>query len=117
MEQTGEGIGTRLARWVFLAAAVACAAINGSFFSPLFDPIFFLIRPFAPAFLSYLPNSLLYFTSLMIALVTLSLAGVPAAIYERIRRLPHSTPGSLLIWALVSVGLAYPALRALVSGD
>jgi hypothetical protein len=48
----------------------------------------------------------------------LLLAGIPAAIYERIRGLQQSTPGSLAIWLVATVLLTLPAiLRALALSE
>lgn len=117
MEEARVSIVTRVVRALLMAAAIAFAAINATYFSPLFDPIFFLLRPFAPAVLAFAPKALLYFTSLLIFLVTLALAGIPAAVYERVRGLPRSTAGSLLIWAVAAFGLAYPTLQAVLGSD
>ncbi|MFM9848537.1 MAG: hypothetical protein ACKVP3_15410 [Hyphomicrobiaceae bacterium] len=117
MEEARSSIAIRIVRAALLAAAIAFAAINGTYFSPVFDSIFFLLRPFSPAIMSFAPNSLLHFTSLLIFLVTLAVSGVPAAVYERIRGLPRSTVGSLLIWAIGAFVLAYPALQAMAGRD
>ena len=44
--------------------------------------------------------------------MTFLIGGVPAAIYERIRGLPESTPVSLGIWLVATALLALPALRS-----
>ena len=50
--------------------------------------------------------------------MTLLVAGIPAALYERVRRLQQSTPGSLTIWLLATLLLTLPAiLRALALSE
>ena len=104
-----------LKRDVLLVATAGLSLLNGMHFSPLFDPIFFLIRPFAPGFFLYMPMLLFYFTSLLISLATLLLAGVPAALYERIRGLRESTPMSLGIWLIATIVLTIPAIMGFLS--
>ena len=58
-----------------------------------------------------------YVTPLAIALMTLAIAGIPAAVYERIRGLKSSTAVSLAIWLGAAVLLALPAIMRAVAGD
>lgn len=104
-------------RDVLLVATVGASLLNGMHFSPLFDPILFLLKPFVAAVISS-PILLFYLTSIFISLVTLMLAGVPAAIYERVRGEKETTPVSLGIWLAVTIVLSLPGLRgALGVGD
>ena len=96
-------------RDVLLVATCALSLVNGMHFSPLFDPIFFLMRPFVAPILAS-PLLLFYLTSLFISLMTLVIAGIPAAIYERIRGHADSTPMSLGIWFLVTLVVSLPGL-------
>lgn len=100
-------------RDVFLAVTAGLSLLNGMHFSPYFDPAFILLRPFAAGFFVSSPLVLLYLTSLFVSLVTLLLGGVPAALYERLRGLPRSTPASLGIWAAGVALLAAPTLLGL----
>lgn len=102
-----------LQRDVLLAVAAGLSLLNGMHFSPFFDPAFILMRPFAAGFFVTSPLVLLYLTSMFVSLVTLLLGGVPAAIYERLRGLPRSTPVSLGIWAAGVALLAAPTLLGL----
>jgi len=96
-------------RDVLLVAAAAISLLNGMHFSPLFDPIFFLLRPFvAPLFSSGLV--LFYLTSIFISVMTLVIAGIPAAIYERIRGQPESSPVSIGIWLVSTILVALPGI-------
>ena len=99
-------------RDVLLVATAATSLLNGQGFSPIFDPIFFLLRPFiAGTFLST-PLVFFYVTSLFISLMTLLIAGVPAAIYERVRGFQSSTPISIGIWLIATALLSFPAVLA-----
>jgi hypothetical protein len=46
-----------------------------------------------------------------IAVVTLMLAGIPAALYERVRGLQFSSTASMAIWLIATVLLTMPAIR------
>lgn len=84
--------------------------LNGMHFSPFFDPFFILLKPFAPAFFISSPLLLFYFTSLLLSVATLMLAGVPAAIFERVTGRQKSDFASLGIWLLALLLFALPAL-------
>lgn len=94
---------------VLLVAAAATSLLNGMHFSPLFDPVFFLLRPFVVPLLSS-PIVLFYLTSIFISVMTLLIAGIPAAIYERVRGHAESTPISVGIWLVATVVLALPGI-------
>jgi hypothetical protein len=94
-------------------AAVCASAVNGAPFSPFFDPVLFLLRP-ALAPLPLNADALFYLTSVFISVVTLTLGGIPAAIWERSRGLPQSTWGSLLIWLVATLILAMPGILGAV---
>lgn len=96
-------------RDVLLVAAAAVSLVNGMHFSPLFDPIFFLLRPFVAPILSS-PLVLFYLTSIFISVMTLVVAGVPAALYERLRGQSQSSPVSIGIWFAATVVLALPGI-------
>lgn len=56
-----------------------------------------------------------YLTPVLIAVMTLAIAGIPAAIYERIRGLTFSSTTSLAIWLAATVLLSLPVLLSLFS--
>lgn len=96
-------------RDVLLVSAAAVSLLNGMHFSPIFDPVFFLLRPFvAQIFSSGLV--LFYLTSIFISVMTLVIGGVPAAIYERIRGQSESSPVSIGIWLVATIVLALPGI-------
>lgn len=110
--QPADGREALLKRDVLLIATAAASLVNGMHFSPYFEPVFILLRPFIAGTLLGTPLVLFYITSLFISLMTLLIAGVPAALYERFRGTPDSTPASLGIWLAGTLLLALPALLA-----
>lgn len=96
-------------RDVLLVVAAGASLLNGMHFSPLFDPVLFLLRPFVASILAS-PLVLFYFTSIFISVMTLLLAGIPAAIYERVRGHSESSPVSIGIWLVATLLLALPGI-------
>jgi len=96
-------------RDVLLVATVGASLLNGMHFSPLFDPVLFLLKPFVASLIAS-PLLLFYFTSILISLVTLMIGGIPAAIYERVRGESESTPISLGIWLVATLVASLPGL-------
>jgi len=121
-------------RGVPLVCLAAIAAFNGSLhalvfdsvsYSPVFDSVSYYVSTFAQgsyidAFVrGMLASPQLYqnATSIFIAAMTLLIAGIPAAIYERIRGLKSSTPVSLSIWLAAAALLSLPTIMQLINGD
>ncbi len=99
----------RIANGLLLAAAGSVALTNGLHSSPLFDAVLFLLRPAVPSLLAE-PRVLFHVTPVFIVAITLLLAGVPAAIYERIRGNSESTAISMGIWLAGTLLLAVPGI-------
>jgi hypothetical protein len=89
--------------------------LNGMHFSAYFDPVFILIKQFAPGFFITSPLLMFYFTSLFLSALTLAFGGVPAAIYERGKGLQESTPTSLWIWLGGIIVLTIPTLLGMTA--
>ena len=107
-----------LKRDLLLAATIGVAIVNGLDFSPAFDTVSFWLFSFARDSPLYDGDVFYYLTSVAISLMTLLLAGIPAALYERVRGLQQTTPGSLTIWLLATLLLTLPAiLRALALSE
>jgi hypothetical protein len=86
-------------RDAFVFGIVGFGAVNGMHFSPYFDPAFILLKPFIQVtFFTSSPIIIFYFTSLVVATLCIMIAGVPAAIYERVRGLKRSNAISFGIW-------------------
>lgn len=97
-------------RDVLLVATAATSLLNGQGFSPIFDPIFFLLRPFIVGTFLSTPLVFFYLTSIFISLMTLLIGGIPAAIYERVRGTAGSTPVSIGIWFGATAVLTIPTI-------
>jgi hypothetical protein len=93
-----------------LAATGLVALFNGTTFSPFFDSVAYLMYLNTRGYPLISPNLLFYVTPVPIALMTLMLAGIPAAIYERIRGLRTSTGVSLGIWLVATILLSLPTI-------
>lgn len=103
-------------RDVMMVATAGISLINGMHFSPWFDPVAILMKPFiAGTFLST-PLVFLYLVSMFVSAMTLLIAGVPAAIYERWKGLGETTPVSLYIWFGVTLLISMHALIAATGG-
>jgi hypothetical protein len=101
-----------------LLATVGLAAVNGLDFSPAFDAVSFWLYTFARGSPLFDGEVFFYLTSVAISAMTLLIAGVPAALYERARGLKQSTLGSLAIWLLATLLLTLPTiLRALALSE
>lgn len=97
-------------RDVMLVATAGLSLVSGMHFSPWFDPIAILLKPFLAGTFLGTPIVFLYITSIFISLMTLLIAGIPAAIYERVKGLGESTPVSLGIWLACTAVIGFRAL-------
>jgi hypothetical protein len=93
-----------------LVGIAGLSLLCGMHFSPYFDPAFLLVKFFGPAFFVGSPLILFYFTSLLVSTTALVLAGVPAAIFERVTGRERSDAVSLGIWLGGLLLLAIPVL-------
>lgn len=100
-----------LLRSLLLLLVAIAAMPNGMFFSPLFDSVLFMIPRTAAAFFIKGQTATFYLTGLTLWLFTLVLAGIPSAIYDRVRGLPAGSAVSLLIWLAMAVLLSIPSLQ------
>lgn len=102
-----------LKRDVLLVATAGLSLVNGMHFSPYFDPVFLLMKPFIAGTLISSPLVLLYLASIFASLMTLLIGGIPAALYERFRNQAESSSISLGIWLATILVLSIPSLAAL----
>ena len=100
-----------------LAGVLGVSGLNGVDISPVFDSVSYYLASFARGSPLFDADLFYYLTWLSISLMTLMLGGIPAAIYERARRLQHSTPASLAIWLLATVLLTLPLLLRVLAPE
>ena len=105
--------GRLLLRRLLLAATIALALLNGSELSPLFDAASFYLYGFVKDLPLFNVQAFSYLTSLALAVLTLLVAGIPPALYERARGFADSTPFSLALWLLFTLLLTLPTLGRL----
>jgi hypothetical protein len=102
-----------LSRDGYLIAIATLGLFNGMEFSPLFEGVYILLRPFWPGFLPAMPVILLYFASLILSVGTVLLGGVGGALYERMNGLTTSTTQSMRVWMLCTLALTLPTIGRL----
>ena len=94
---------------LFFVATVFVAIVNG-----LASPAILYVLIFAPVWAPTLfgpsGNTLVLLSSLIVSTGTLLLAGVPAALYERIAGLERSSPLSMGLWLAGAILLTLPGL-------
>lgn len=103
-------------RDVSMVATAGLSLVNGMHFSPWFDPVAILLKPFLAGTFFGTPLVSLYITSFFISAMTLLIAGVPAALYERWRGNSETSPTSLYIWLVATILFTAHALLAAASG-
>jgi hypothetical protein len=94
----------------FVIGIMALAILNG-IFSPF--AVFtgrLIILTLAPALLIAGPTLVAFFASLVAATATIILAGVPAALFERVTGRRGKDAASYAIWLITSAVLSFPAL-------
>jgi hypothetical protein len=98
-------------RMILVALLVAVALFNGTKWSPFYDPTAYVMHLNLRAYRLVSARTLYESAMLPIALLTLMLAGIPAALYERLRGLQSSSTASLAIWLVATVLLTLPTIR------
>jgi hypothetical protein len=98
-------------RGLLLMAAGAVASFNGSLWSPVFDSVSYFLDPAIRGFpMMNAARAYYYATPIVIMVTTLLIAGIPAAIYERLRGASTSTVVSITIWLFATVLLTLPTI-------
>ncbi len=114
----GEDRGDIMRRDAYILGIAGLAIVNGMHFSYYYIPAYFLMRPFVQiTFFTGSPIIASYLTSLLLSTFTVMLAGIPAAIYERLRGLKQSDGTTYMIWLGASVLLALPTIMNLGSAQ
>jgi hypothetical protein len=113
------GVAALLTRALLVVATLACAIFNGFGGQvPVFESVDQLLGTTLRGY-PYMTRAVIYayVTPVAITLMTLAIAGIPAALYERIRGLKWSTAVSLAIWLAATVLLALPAIMRAFETD
>jgi hypothetical protein len=98
-------------------ATLAASLLNG-WISPAFVPVAILVhRIWTPEFVPPSQTFLAYASSMTIAAATLLLAGVPAAIVERVRGQAQSDQVSMVVWLIGAVLLTLPGVPYLIAAS
>ncbi|ALK10685.1 hypothetical protein [Blastochloris viridis] len=97
-------------RNAYFVAIAFFATVNGLFNSAVLSFVFFHVLLLAPAILFGSAPLTFMFASLITATVTIIVAGIPAALYERLRGLDQSDDVSLWIWLAGTALLTLPAM-------
>jgi ribose/xylose/arabinose/galactoside ABC-type transport system permease subunit len=115
MPDDGDQRQDSMQRDVLLIATAAASLLNGQSFSPLLTMGAILLKPFVAGTLLASPIVFLYLSSLFVSLLTLLIAGIPAALYERMQGHTDSTPTSLGIWFAATLVLTLPTFMSMGS--
>lgn len=94
-------------RMTLLLLIAVVAMGNGLYFSPYFDKLLILIPRLSAPFFIKGPEATFYMTGFSLWMMTLALAGIPAALVDRVRNQPHGSILSLVIWLVVAMIITY----------
>lgn len=97
-------------RGLLLIAAAGIALFNGSLWSPFFDSVAYILYLTTRGFPLMTAARASDMTPVVIAVMTLMMAGIPAAVYERLRGLPTSTSVSIGVWLVATLLLTLPTI-------
>ncbi len=96
---------------MILFGILGLSILNGMHFSPWIDGAYLLMKPFLQvSFWISSPLIAFYFTSLALSTLTIMLAGIVAAIFERATGRKETDLASLYIWLGAALVLSIPAL-------
>ena len=90
---------------VLLIATAGASLLQGLPGSPVLFPVVTLLKIFLSGTILASPLVVTYLGSMLASAMTLVIAGIPAALYERFKGLQVSTTASLLIWLLATLAL------------
>ncbi len=94
----------------YLIGILGFGLISGMFSPILLKQMTAVVLILAPGLLISSPAVVVFLAYLLGATFTIMLAGIPAALYERITGARESTPMSLWIWLAGTAILALPAV-------
>ena len=94
-------------RMTLLLLVAVTAMGNGLYFSPYFDKLLILVPRLTPAFFIRGQAATFYLTGFALWMLTLAIAGIPAAAWDRLRGHQQGSAVSLLIWLIAAAVLTY----------
>jgi hypothetical protein len=94
---------------------VGLGLLNG-LFSPMLSYALVLNALWLPAYIPIGPSFVFLFASLLVSTLSIMLAGVPAALYERFTAKTETTAVSALIWIGTLTVLTVPAFERMIAG-
>lgn len=100
----------------YFIGIASLSLLNGMHFSPYFN---FFSLPFGPILREYgitSPVVTFYLASLIVAVGSVMVAGIPAAIYERVSGRQQSDSTSMAVWLGAIFLITLPSLMGLLSG-
>jgi hypothetical protein len=100
-------------RGLFIATLIV-SLFNG-LASPVLPLMFILAPIWIPEFVPATNEARFYGASLVVSFGTLLVAGVPAALFERISSRQSSDTTSMLVWLAGAVLLSLPALQQILA--
>ena len=109
-------LGARAPRGLMLLAACVVALFNGSLWSPVYDSVAYILYLAMRGYPMMTAARAANATQFVIGIMTLLIAGIPAAVYERLRGLQTSSVFSMLIWLIVTVLLSLPTILNAMGG-
>jgi hypothetical protein len=93
----------------YLLGIAILSLVNGMHFSPWYDLMLVPVAALSSSFWISSQLIIFYLTSLVLSLITVIIAGIPAALYERAMGLAMSNVRSLQLWMLATAIVAAPA--------
>jgi hypothetical protein len=97
------------------AIAIAGFGVLNGLFSPLLVQVVGAMIVLAPGFFAPSAAILFFVSSLVLSTLTIMVAGVPAALYERLTGAATSTPASMWIWLAATALLTIPAIHTFLA--
>jgi hypothetical protein len=97
----------------FVLGTVAVAILNG-IFSPYLLSVFLFYPLWYPNWAPAVTEAVVALASILLSTLTIAAAGVPAAIYERVRKRAASDDVSTIIWFAGTVLLTLPAIPSML---
>ena len=101
----------------YILGIASLSLLNGMHFSPYFS---FVAIPFGPILREYgitSPVITFYLASLIVAVGTVMVSGIPVAIYERLTGRQQSDSTSMALWLGAIFLVTIPSIMGLVSGN